>query len=432
MDYLKNILVSKSPVLHVLLTRQVTDCWAALNNFSGTNAILEATLLDDLKRAQEEFDKVTDAVRLDKKNATNQDVDLSTKTDDFFGHNAAIRRKNCWRAHNRCMFRHTATECNCHKGVSVYRVAAPDYQCLFNHEVGNCLCDRPVVRFGQDESIFYSNMRTAAYWKYKNQIQMEPKNNGVTCHVSGIVDEIHGFGLPLTAADVAAINLSRSDEVSAVTGKKKMPLDPGKSPGIVMINPKNGLWKLNGLARQAEDVIDCYRHLLRAWQVVGSYDNSMTHSKKDDDGLLASKMAVGYGDKQRVLRRIRLLPGCVGPYSATMYKRPDGSWVKRGVDVPADAVIVDCLLEEGDYQESVFAENDPPPFLKVNVITLMPDPDPVHLHVCTRTHTLTLTPYTLMHLTKVDASPHAYEKTVREKNIFNAALAKKRLKLVTK
>ena len=349
--HLKALLVTKSPHLHRLLRDRVQNL---KNNIAScTIATTRANLHEKLEIAESELKAVLDEYKLNKGNSKERVIDLQDREDTFFGPTEEARRLLCWRINNQCIFGHTLDCCRCDEGVDVWH-QTPESPCLWNHNSGVCRCHLPVLRFGQDEAIFHSSLIASAYWRYKKRIKMVKKSKGTACMVSAVVDELLGFGLPLTQEQLAEINQSRTGQVSAVTGKKKLMLT--RSPGIVSICPgKTGRWDLKQLKVQAEDVQDCYAVVASGYQVVGSYDNSNAHSQKQCDGLLMTCMSMGIGGNQRCLRDTTILEGCLDNYPANMYKDAHGQYLPTTTPPPAAAVQVEnCLLQVGDVQQGVF------------------------------------------------------------------------------
>ena len=351
-QHLKHLLVTKSPHLHRLLQKHVqsleSEVEACLND-----AHQQRCLKDKLAMAKQEQDAVMSEYNAKKSNSKERVINLDDKSDEWFGETPEARRHLCWRVHNQCIFGHSLSACECDKGVDVWR-RAPDSPCLWRHDYGNCRCHRPVLRYGQDEAIFHSSLVASAYWRYKKRIKMLSKSKGTACMVSAIVDELLGFGLPLTDQQLELINANRVDQVSAVTGKKKLPLQ--RSPGLVSICPgKSGRWDLRALQMQAEDIQDCYDVVASDYQIVGSYDNSCAHSQKQTDGLLVAQMNKNIGGTQRCLRDTTIVEGCLDSHPANMYKDVDGNYLPTTTPAPPDAVTVeDCKLDIGDVQQGVF------------------------------------------------------------------------------
>jgi len=88
------------------------------------------------------------------------------------------------------IFSHSYRTCQFYTGEVVFKKATAIDPCLFGHTPEYCKCDRPALVFDQDESIFYSNLVTTAYWKYHNSISMETKVKDMVVHVSGIQNEL--------------------------------------------------------------------------------------------------------------------------------------------------------------------------------------------------------------------------------------------------
>ncbi|CAM9847356.1 unnamed protein product, partial [Pylaiella littoralis] len=130
--------------------------------------------------------------------------------------------------------------------------------------------------------------------------------------VSGFQDERHGFGLPISDADLAAVNAKRDEEGN---GKKTLT----RSPGLRFLEygkGKDGYWGYDQFEEQVEDVMDVLEHIDPDMQIVFEVDHSSGHGKQREDGLHVSNMNVKYGGKQKVLRDSVMTEECLGPEEA--------------------------------------------------------------------------------------------------------------------
>jgi hypothetical protein len=181
--------------------------------------------------------------------------------------------------------------------------------------------------------------------------------------VSAYTDDVLGFGLPITDAELAEFNVWRKTKYGA--GAE----DLLRSPGLrFLVHGKNkqGWWTYEDLSRQADDVLDLYEWLDTKREVqeqqLGEYDHSSGHSKSQDGGLSCYSFNKGVGGKSASFVRPSLLQhdACVGGGEASLFKTPDRKWSAEPV---AGGVEVDCRVYKGDTHHSVFREGDPPPFL---------------------------------------------------------------------
>lgn len=226
-------------------------------------------------------------------------ITLSKKPLEFFGTSAVERRQLCYSLHNYCVYKHQLWQCSCDKGVNPWkRSKGPRDPCLFHHDPRTCKCNREAHVMGQDESVFHAYLLGSKVWYCEKVVGLRKKSTGPGCHVSGFVDEVFGFGLPLTAEQLNIVNHYREGKLSAVTGKERATLTTTPGTRLLMIGQhKDGWWTLPLLMEQCEDVMDCLEVLRPHVQVIGSFDNSVQHCKKGSDGLRTTYMAVTWGGR---------------------------------------------------------------------------------------------------------------------------------------
>lgn len=168
-----------------------------------------------------------------------------------------------------------------------------------------------------------------AQWTVVGVIGLRKKTEGPGRMCSGFVDEFRGFGLPLTADELAKVNAWRA----ARYGGLKTPL--AGSPGVRFLdNGKNkeGYWTYEHFREQVEDVLDVIECLYPHFQVVIEVDWSSGHARHRDGALSANSMNVGIGGKQPIPHDSMMTAGCLGPH--------------------------DPKLKEGDFQRFAFGPNE--------------------------------------------------------------------------
>ena len=167
-----------------------------------------------------------------------------------------------------------------------WKPPAGNVSCDLHH--GRCLCHLPIMRCGQDESIFKAFALPRGEWVICGVSTMRKKSSGVGEMVSAFTDEVRGLGIPLTDEELAKVNawrLNRSD------GGDKRPLK--KSPGIEYLKygkGKEGYWRYDDIEKQTMDMLDVYEALYPGYQAVMEFDWSSGHAKGQEDGLYLSKM----------------------------------------------------------------------------------------------------------------------------------------------
>ncbi|CAM9642953.1 unnamed protein product, partial [Sphacelaria rigidula] len=226
--------------------------------------------------------------------------------------------------------------------------------CEHFHEPDVCKCDRALYHIGQDESVYKAYAREGTEWVIRGVRGLRKKSEGPGEMVSAFQDEKRGFGLPLSADELARVNERRQRE-------GRTPLD--ESPGLRFLLPGNnreGYWGFAEFEQQTIDVMDCLEEIEPGKQLAIEVDHSAGHAKYLPDGLHVQNMNVKYGGKQKALRDSVMTEGCLGPGSAKMYLN-GGEWSTKFHPVLTTKT-VDMKLKLGEVQRMSFGPDDPPPF----------------------------------------------------------------------
>ena len=217
--------------------------------------------------------------------------------------------------------------------------------------------DKILIVFGQDESVFKAFAMNKSSWVIDGMVPKREKGEGPGLMVSAMQSYEFGFGLELSADELAQVNAVRlgehyCDTAAAIelTGTSLKP--PLKSSPFVMYfelgKAKSGYWGYNHMQSQLEDCVDVLRVVCKGsadgtdkfmFEFAFEFDHSSGHSKQRADGLSVaqSHVNVGVGGKQALMRDSIMTEGDLG-------------------DAP------DRTLNVGDVATHVFAENDDPPF----------------------------------------------------------------------
>lgn len=240
------------------------------------------------------------------------------------------------------------------------------YKHTFHHpqlgETGACLsCRRPadkkpIIVFGQDESIFKQfAFHSSVWYGTEGQQVLLPKDDGLGIMISAFQSREFGFGFhDISDDDLDKINKYRekpenekykdqdaAKEVLGVEDGKKGKLtkdlrfvwefDYGKN--------KEGYWNYSYMVIQLEDCVDVVRALYGDdFEYVFLFDHSCGHDKKRTDGLDAGKMNVSFGGAQPRMRPSDMTAGCLGAF-----EHPN-------------------KLRVGDKQSFVYSSSDAGPF----------------------------------------------------------------------
>lgn len=170
---------------------------------------------------------------------------------------------------------------------------------------------KPLINFGQDESIFEQNLFPKGSWQAPDgERVLRPKDRGYGTMISAFVSREFGFGMEFTVEEYSKINeyrkkpehkeykIKRCADLLEINIAKK---DLNESPFVRMFaygKNAEGYWKNEHMAIQFEDCLDCVMALYGdKYDFAFLYDNSSGHNKAQEDGLSARDMGVGYGGK---------------------------------------------------------------------------------------------------------------------------------------
>ena len=140
-------------------------------------------------------------------------------------------------------------------------------QCEHRHGE-NCKCHLPLIRIGQDESIYKAYALPKGVWRVDGMQGLRKKTDGPGEMVYGFQDEIRGFGFPMTPEELTRVNAS---EVRA--GKPELK----ESPGIRFLEygkNREGYWTYDQFVAQLLDVLDCIEVLYPDMQACFEVDHS--------------------------------------------------------------------------------------------------------------------------------------------------------------
>ena len=145
--------------------------------------------------------------------------------------------------------------------------------------------------------------------------------------VSSCQDDLLGFGLPVSAAELQKLNDWRRAKYGPAACRSRGGLPAGKtdlliSPGHRFLNygkaeGKDGHWTCELLAKQTDDVLDLYECLYPHLQIVGECDWSSGHPKAQSLALNSVSMNKSWGGSQPKMRTSEALDEhCVGTATA--------------------------------------------------------------------------------------------------------------------
>ncbi|KAI2500095.1 hypothetical protein MHU86_14362 [Fragilaria crotonensis] len=208
---------------------------------------------------------------------------------------------------------------------------------------------KPLMIFGQDESVFNQFLLKSRQWVGPlGQRPLLPKTDGMSLMLSAIQSRETGFGVPISRIQMEEINETRRghnyvdlDAAIAVHGQVSKK-DLEESPFVVSFElgaNNEGYWTYNHMSMQFEDCVDCIKVIYPQFDFVFLFDHSQGHSKKLTGGLDAYSMNRSYGGAQPIMResKIKEHDGYLGMHAAR-------------------------TLNVGDTQSFVFTSEDDGPF----------------------------------------------------------------------
>ena len=154
-----------------------------------------------------------------------------------------------------------------------------------------------------------------------------PKSDGDGRMISAMQSCDFGFGLPMTADQLAQVNVACAnqpyiDKVAVMEIYQniiKPPLIASPFVCTITIGANNdGYWNSYHMAIQVEDCVDCLKILFPDYDFVFLFDHSQGHSKKRLGSLQASCVNLKFGGGQPHLRDTKITAGCLGPFSPTL------------------------------------------------------------------------------------------------------------------
>lgn len=226
---------------------------------------------------------------------------------------------------------------------------------------------RPMMKLGQDEAIWNSEVASADDWYFDGKHTYTPKSgNGLMASAFTCIQI--GFGLPVTPAQLQSFNEWRQKpenceyKCAKFGAPQKVRKDAGlaesttkpwlsESPGLRIIQHgkgHDGYWNGEHQMVQTEDVSDLVHCLFPECYILQEYDRSGCHGTKKKNALDAMKMGASFGGAQSAKRDTIVTPGCLGLHPAVI--------------TLADGSTVDRKLKPGETQSMVFLPGDPPPF----------------------------------------------------------------------
>jgi hypothetical protein len=124
--------------------------------------------------------------------------------------------------------------------------------CLYDHNPAVCKCHLPLHHVGHDEKIWHADAIPKNGWTIKGFRKLQKKGAAVGVMTSGFVDSERGFGIPLTPAEILAIN-----EIKEREGRVDELLD--NDPGLLFFEygvNREGYWNHDLFAKQIVSMLD--------------------------------------------------------------------------------------------------------------------------------------------------------------------------------
>jgi len=192
------------------------------------------------------------------------------------------------------------------------------------HSVRRPENSRPLIIFGQDESVFSQFSFNGKQWVGPSgERSILPKNDGIGVMVSAFQSREFGWGVDITEEQMVRINEMRNgkeyfDIVAAneVNGKALKPaLTTSPFIHLFQFGGRNGYWTGNHMILQTEDCIDCLKVILdERYEFAFLFDHSSGHAKKRSHGLDVRSMNKGFGGELLRNSKIEEVNGFLGPF----------------------------------------------------------------------------------------------------------------------
>ena len=196
-----------------------------------------------------------------------------------------------------------------------------------NVSVRKAVDQKPLIIFGQDESIFNQFSFGSSQWVGPSgERSILPKSAGMGVMVSAFQSREFGWGLEIDDDQLDLINARRDgndyfDAAAAaeVNGtSKKAPLTNSPFVKLFEFGGRNGYWTGNHMILQTEDCIDCLQVIFESrYDFVFLFDHSSGHAKKRAGGLSVTSMTKGFGGEMLRNTKIEMHDGYLGPYHDT-------------------------------------------------------------------------------------------------------------------
>ena len=203
---------------------------------------------------------------------------------------------------------------------------------------------KPLMMFGQDESVFVQFYINSRQWVGPlGQRALLPKTDGMSLMISAMQSRETGFGVEISQMQKDEINESRRgktyvdvEAAMAIHGQATKK-DLKQSPFVVYFElgvNNEGYWTFNHMAIQFEDCVDCLRVLYPHFDFAFFFDHSQGHAKKRANGLDASAMNRAYGGVQQRMREsfIKAEDGYLGMHERTIHVGDNQSFVFKPDD----------------------------------------------------------------------------------------------------
>ena len=185
---------------------------------------------------------------------------------------------------------------------------------------------KPLEIVGQDECVFMQYLLGARNWVGSNgERPLLPKTVGDGKMVSAFQSRLLGFGRPMSADELDAVNTYRCgkeywDTEAALEVHKQAAKQPLKvSPflrSIVVGANNDGYWNSMHMSIQFEDCIDCCKVLYSSHDFLFLFDHSQGHNRKRKGALDSRTMNLSWGGSQPKLRSTHIVEakGFLGPF----------------------------------------------------------------------------------------------------------------------
>ena len=215
---------------------------------------------------------------------------------------------------------------------------SPPSECKHGHEAGKCKCHLPLMHWGHDEAVFWSNSLSSLEWTIDGERALRPKNPGRGVMVSTFVCEKRGFGIHITNDEwlqVEAIYKQFSEKHKWFKVEEPLTPEHDRQIGLILFDygnnkPKEdlseddalrtGWWNCAKFTVQCDFIKQCFEILHgETHQLMLQIDQSSGHMSRGPGALNAYNINLfdggrSHGERKKGIRDTKVFEEDFGPF----------------------------------------------------------------------------------------------------------------------